>query len=303
MNPSALFLNSPLILSDFYSQQTGANVWLKMDALQPSGSFKARGMGHACARYYQQGARRFIASSGGNAGLAVAYAGAQLGAEVLVIVPRTTKARAIDLIERQGAQVEVHGENWNQAHEYALSLVDEHSAYLHPFDDPLIWEGHASLIDEVVAAGLAPDTVVLSVGGGGLLRGIALGLERNGLLGTQIIAAETRGAASLAAAKSAGKRVSIDGIESIASSLGARQIAQAAFEVAQRPTTHSCVVSDTQAVQGCKTLLDEHRVLTEPACGASIAALSQSSEIALGSNVLVVVCGGVGMSVQGLMAL
>ena len=196
----SLSINTPLLESLPLSQLNHTRVWLKMEALQPSGSFKIRGVGHACETHYAHGARRFISSSGGNAGLAVAYAGRQLGVPVVVVVPETTSDRARQLLALEGAEVRVHGGSWAEANDLALSLLTDNDAFIHPFDDPLLWQGHATMIDEVVAAGVRPDAVVLSVGGGGLLAGVAEGLLRNGLADVPLFAVETAGMASYQAA-------------------------------------------------------------------------------------------------------
>ena len=188
-----LHANTPLVESRPLSLSAGRAVWLKLDALQASGSFKLRGVGHACETHHARGARRFVSSSGGNAGLAVAYAGRQLGVPVTVVVPQTTSDRARALLQQEGAEVVVHGASWHEANELALSLLTPNDAFIHPFDDPLLWAGHASLVDEVIGAGLVPDAVVLSVGGGGLLCGVAEGLRRHGLDHVPIIAVETDG--------------------------------------------------------------------------------------------------------------
>ena len=104
-----MHIETPLIESRALSRAAGRTVWLKMDALQPSGSFKLRGIGHACQEYARRGARGFISSSGGNAGIAVAYAGRILGLAVRVVVPQTTTERAMGLIRQEGAEVIVHG--------------------------------------------------------------------------------------------------------------------------------------------------------------------------------------------------
>ncbi len=173
-----LHIDTPLIESLSVGKNLPAHVWLKMEALQPCGSFKARGIGYACDMYVNNGAKALVSSSGGNAGLAVAYSGRHLGVPVTVVVPKTTKKRAIELIELEGAQVVVRGEVWNEAHEYATKLSKKGAVYIHPFDDPYLWEGHASIIDEISNAGVTPDAVVLSVGGGGLLCGVVAGLKR-----------------------------------------------------------------------------------------------------------------------------
>src|SRR6185437_12144230 len=111
-----------------------------------------------------------------------------------------------------------------------------------PFDHPLLWEGHASLVDEMLEAGPAPDAVVVAVGGGGLLCGVAEGLARHGLNMVPIVAVETQGAASFAAAMDAGRPVALDRIDTIASSLGARQVCGEAFQWSRRrsPTPTPC---------------------------------------------------------------
>lgn len=296
-----LHIETPLVQSRQLSLLTGRNIWLKLDALQPPGSFKIRGIGHACTEYVRRGARRLVSSSGGNAGLAVAYAGRSLGVPVTVVVPQTTSKRAQELLQLEDAEVIVHGASWQEANEHALSLVGTNDAFLHPFDDPLLWEGHASLVDEVANGGLKPDAVVLSVGGGGLLSGIAQGLHRNGWDDVPIIAVETEGAASFHAAAHAGHAVQLDQITSIASSLGAKRVCDRAVQWSKQHTIHSVLVSDHSAVAACERFLSDHRVLVEPACGASLAvAYENSPALAAFQTVLVVVCGGATATVDQL---
>jgi L-serine/L-threonine ammonia-lyase len=218
-----LHVDTPLIESHPLSLASGRRIFLKLDALQPSGSFKLRGIGHACEVQHARGARGFVSSSGGNAGLAVAYAGRRLGVPVTVVVPESSTSTARALLAREQAEVIVHGASWQEANELALARVGADDAFIHPFDDPLLWHGHASMIDEVMAAGLTFDAVVVCVGGGGLMCGVAEGLRRHGLDDVPIVAVETSGAASLRAAVDAGELVTLDAITSVATSLGARR--------------------------------------------------------------------------------
>lgn len=284
---------TPLIDSLSLSVGQDTRVHLKMEALQAPGSFKIRGVGHACESYARAGARRFITSSGGNAGLAVAYAGQRLGLPVLVVVPETTSERAKALLALYGAEVRVHGKTWQEANALAQELLTEEAAFVHPFDDPLLWEGHASMIDEVVAAGVRPDAVVVAVGGGGLLSGVMAGLVRHGLGDIAVFAAETTGAASLHGAMAAGQLVTLPAIESIATSLGAKRVADHAFALTRTHDIRSALVSDAQAVSACLRFLDDHRVLVEPACGAALAVVyDQPERLRDFRHVLVIVCGG-----------
>lgn len=296
-----LHIDTPLIQSRQLSLRSGRSIWLKMEALQPPGSFKIRGIGHACEAHGRTGARRLVSSSGGNAGLAVAYAGRALGLPVTVVVPQTTSERARELLRLEDAKVIVHGASWQEANELALSLVGPNDAFLHPFDDPLLWEGHATLIDEVTNSGVKPDAIVLSVGGGGLLSGVAQGLHRNGWSQIPIVAVETEGAASFHAAVQAGHTVQLDQISSIASSLGAKRVCEQAMQWTKRHVIHSVLVSDKSAVSACERFLTDHRLLVEPACGASLAlAYEKSPVLDAFETVLVVVCGGATATVDQL---
>jgi L-serine/L-threonine ammonia-lyase len=299
----ALHIDTPLLESGAMAVRPGQSVWLKMDALQPCGSFKLRGIGHACEAYQRRGARRFISSSGGNAGIAAAYAGRRLGVPVVVVVPETTSQRARELIGREQAQIVVHGSSWQEANALALSMVGPTDAFIHPFDDPLLWEGHASMIDEVVRAGVRPDAVVLSVGGGGLLCGVVEGLRRNALAGVPVFAVETEGADSYAQSIEKGERIELPRIASIATSLGARRVSERAFALAAEHPVRPVVVSDRAAVDACLRFMDDHRVVVEPACGASLAlAYEARTLLPACDRVLAIVCGGVTATVAQLQA-
>jgi L-serine/L-threonine ammonia-lyase len=296
-----LHIDTPLLESQPLSQALGRRVLLKMDALQPPGSFKIRGIGYACEQHAKHGKRRFVSSSGGNAGIAVAYAGRALSVPVTVVVPQSTGERAKELIAMQNAEVIVHGATWQEANAHAQELLGPDDAFIHPFDDPLLWHGHASMIDEVVRAGVTFDAVVLSVGGGGLMSGAIEGLKRNGLGHIPLIAVETEGASSLAQSVRAGKRIELPGITSVATSLGAKQVCEQAFTLTQTHPVECVVVSDAEAVAASRRFVDDHRVLVEPACGASLAlTYGRTEALQRFETVLVIVCGGAGTTIEQL---
>jgi L-serine/L-threonine ammonia-lyase len=296
-----LYIETPLIESQVLSILAGRSIWLKLEALQPPGSFKIRGIGHACQEYANRGANRFISSSGGNAGIAVAYAGRHLSIPVVVVVPETTTERAMELIRQEGAEVIVHGASWQEANALALAMVKETDAFLHPFDDPLLWAGHATMIDEVARSGVKPEAIVLSVGGGGLLCGVIEGLHRNHWQGVPVIAVETEGSDSFAQSVLAGYRVELPAIKSIATSLGARRVCEQAFNWSKQHPIHSIVVSDKAAVSACEKFIVDHRIVVEPACGAALATVyDRVKEIEPFKSVLIIVCGGATTSVEQL---
>jgi L-serine/L-threonine ammonia-lyase len=273
-----------------------------MEAWQPTGSFKIRGLGRACELAVRAGARRLYASSGGNAGLAVAYAGARLDVPVKVFVPRATPPAMLERIRSEGAEVELRGDSWDDAHAHAVAVARaEGAAYVHPFDEPAIWDGHSSMIDEVEAEGVRPGAVVVAVGGGGLLVGVVRGMQRAGWSDVPVLAVETEGAASFAAALRAGEVVTLPALATVAKSLGARRVAEEALALARHHPIEPWTVTDRAAVRACRRFADDHRTLVEPACGAALAAAYDRAAPLVGRGpVLVIVCGGSGVTLAQL---
>jgi L-serine/L-threonine ammonia-lyase len=300
----ALHIHTPLIESFPLSERTGRRILLKMENLQPAGSFKIRGIGLLCEHGKRDGVSHFVSSSGGNAGYAAAYAGRKLSVQTTVFVPETTAPEARRKIASQGAEVIVAGSVWDESDLEARALAEKaNGLYISPFDHPLIWQGHATLVDEI-ARDLAretdkPDAVVLSVGGGGLLCGVIEGLRQNGWQDVPVLAVETEGTASLAASLEQGQLVTLDEITGVATTLGAKTVAREAFERARRNPVQSFVVSDGEAINACVQFADEHRCLVEPACGASLAlAYSRPESLGEAKRVVFVVCGGVGVNLD-----
>lgn len=296
-----LHVKTPLVRSEPLSRHLGAEVFLKMDCMQPPGSFKIRGIGVTIRRAVDAGARHVVSSSGGNAGLAAAYGARELGVPATVVLPTTTPEWVHGRLQSFGAEVIVHGGVWDEADRRARELVEEKSgAYVHPFAQESTWDGHATVIDELaeqLPGGKAPDAIVTCVGGGGLLMGILKGLEAHGWLGTtRVLACETDGAASLAKSLEAGELITLPAITSIAKSLGALTVGREIFEHCKAlgpKQVRPWVTTDAAAISACVQLAGHHRVLVEPACGAAVAAVTERSEELAGCGVVVVeVCGG-----------
>lgn len=181
---SAFFRRTPVV-----SSASDVGVVFKLECLQSSGSFKDRGIGHMIASLRERDdVARLVCSSGGNAGLAVATVAERLNLPATIFVPLTTLPLMITKIRARGATVIVGGANWNEADVEARKLVtsdaDGRTLYVPPFDHELIFEGNSTIVDELVdefGVDAMPDVIVCSVGGGGLLRGIQLGLARHKL--------------------------------------------------------------------------------------------------------------------------
>jgi L-serine/L-threonine ammonia-lyase len=213
------------------------------------------------------------------------------------------------LWEAGGTDIIVHGDSWFDADQYLRETVmvkaaerGEAAIYVPPFDHPLIWEGAATMIDEVKdQMPDKPDAIICSVGGGGLFSGIMLGIDRVGWdrdKAVQVLAVETRGADSLAQSVEKRELVTLAGITSVAKSLGAVRVAENTFKQALRDHVATVVVEDAEACSACVNLANDQRYLVEPACGASLALVYNGKlkeyveEFGPESKVVVVVCGG-----------
>lgn len=270
-------------------------VELKMEAYQPTGSFKLRGMETLCRHAVIQGATQFVASSGGNAGLAAAYVGRKLGIKVTVVLPTTTPYFMIEKLIKESASVIVHGDVWDEANAYALSLAEgPDTAFLPPFDHPKLWEGHATLVDELKEDGNGqPDLIVLSVGGGGLLCGVVEGLINNGWTDTHILAVETEGSASLYRSLEKDRLIRLESIDTIATSLGVKEISAQTFAYARQYPVIPWLVTDEAVARACIRFAEEYRTLVEPACGASLSVVYDGAAVLKDfHHIIVIVCGG-----------
>jgi L-serine/L-threonine ammonia-lyase len=254
-------------------------------------------MERICADYWERGYRDFISSSGGNAGYSLAMAALGMGGRVRVIMPESTPEFIRKKIEAIGADVEVHGAAWDETHAYASVEAEKTgAAYIPPFDHPLLWEGHSSIITECVGKMDEPNLVVVAVGGGGLLCGVMQGMEAVGWKNAEVLTAETFGAASYAKSLAAGKLVTLDKIDTVAGTLGAKTVASAALEWSNKRSVRSFLCSDEEALAAAKSFANAMGTLVEPACGAALAAVYERSEV-LGdaTSILMIVCGGIGV--------
>lgn len=302
MDHQPLHIVTPTLHSLPLSQHTGKTIYLKMECHQPPQSFKIRGIGRLCQYYKDQGKKKFVASSGGNAGISVAYAGRLLNIPVTVFIPKTSKQVYVDAIKRQGAEVIVKGNVWDEAHQAALDYCQQdHAAYIPPFEHPLIWSGHSTIVDEIAENDIKPEAIVVAVGGGGLSSGIIEGLKRHGWNDVEVITAETEGAASFAKSVEAGKLITLDKVDTIATSLAAKRVCQQLFDYSQSHPVIPTQVTDKQALQACRHFAMDHYVLVEASCGAALATVyDKHPSLEKYQSVLVVICGGIGFGVEAL---
>lgn len=250
------------------------------------------------------------------------HAALALDAKATIVVPTSCAPFMVNKIKSLGVEVVQKGAHWKEADTYLreeLLANDSNSVYVPPFDHPTVWEGHGSLVDEIeeqMQSLGGYDGLVASVGGGGLFIGIMQALKSHGRLQgggrkeIKVLAVETKGADSLNHSLRQGQLSRLDAITSIATSLGATQVADKAYDWGQRPEVTSEVLDDAEAAIGCVRFADDERILVEPACGVSIATAyngslrrlykNLSDEEFAKLNVVIVVCGGSNVTLETL---
>jgi len=267
--------------------------------LQPSGSFKLRGISYLCQQEIKRGARAFVASSGGNAGMAVAYCGMYLNIPTTIFIPISSSQVYIDAIKSYGAEVIVAGSNAGDAQIMAIDHARKIKAsYIHPYDNEDIWIGHSTIIDEIVADGLPkPDAIVVAVGGGGLACGILTGMRKHHWGDVPFIAVETEGADVFAQSIAQNKAVYLKSITSKATSLGATYVVPKLLDFAKQHAIINVAVSDLDAKNGSIAFAKDKRILVELASGAALSLVYDNHPVIKPyKSILVIVCGGINIS-------
>jgi len=265
-----------------------AELWLKLEHLQVSGSFKARGMFNRM-RANAVPAAGVVIASGGNAGIAVAHAARTLGARAEVFVPESSSEAKRARLAQLGAVVTVRGASYADALGASLDRQRATGALLmHAYDQREVVEGAGTLAAEVEADAGVPDRALVSVGGGGLIAGVAAWFAGR----ARVEALEPAQAPTLSAALAAGRPVDVDVSGIAADSLGARRIGEIAWAIAQRHIAASHLLADDAIRAAQRALWHELRLAVEPAAALPLAALaSHAVEPRADEKILLVICG------------
>ncbi len=267
----------------------GAPVALKLECFQHTGSFKVRGAFHRLLSGPVPAAG-VIAASGGNHGLAVAYAARELGIRAEIFVPEIASAVKVERLRRYGATVVQTGSRYSEA--LAASVIrgaETEALAVHAYDDPYVQAGQGTVAEELARQCPDLDTVVVAVGGGGLLAGVASWFASPS---STVIAVEPEKIPTLATALTAGRPVDVDVSGIAADSLGATRLSASALDVARRTGVRSVLVSDEAIAATRQRLWDEARIAVEPGGAAALAAImSGAYQPRDGERVAVIVCG------------
>jgi threonine dehydratase len=281
--------HTPLLRAEMGSEP----LLLKCEFLQHTGVFKARGAFNRLLAARERGeldpSAGVVIASGGNAGLANAYAAATLGVRATVFVPETAPTVKIDRIREYGADVQQVGTEYAEANEAAADYAKMRGALLsHAYDQLEIAAGAGTLAEEMFEDEPSIQTIVVAVGGGGLYAGVAAAAGEK----AQLVAVEPSSCPTLRAALDAGHPVDVSVSGVAADSLGARRLGEIAFSVASRRAPVSVLVDDNAIVSARLQLWRDYRIPAEHGAAAAFAALrSGAYQPADGERVAVVVCG------------
>ena len=266
----------------------GGQVWLKLEQLQVGGSFKARGMfNRMLANPIPQSG--VIIASGGNAGIAAAAAARSLGVACEVFVPQLASTAKQERLRELGATVVVSGAAYAQAHEACVARQRLSGALLlHAYDQVEVVAGAGTLAAEIEKQAGVPDRVLVSVGGGGLIGGVAAWFESR----ARVVALEPTLAPTLYQARAAGAPVDVEVGGIAADSLGAKRIGEIAWQLTQRHVSDALLVSE-QAIGAAQAWLwTELRLAVEPAAALGVAALQSGGyRPQAGETVCLILCG------------
>jgi threonine dehydratase len=266
----------------------GIEVWLKLEHLQTSGSFKARGMmNRLLANEIPESG--VIVASGGNAGIATAAAAHALGVRCEVFLPTVSPEAKRAKLRSLGAQVVVGGDVYSDALAACLEQQRKTGALLtHAYDQPEVVAGAGTLGREIEREGGLPDSVLVSVGGGGLIGGLAAWFEQR----SRVVALEPERAPTLFRAREAGEPVDVDVAGVAADSLGARRIGAIAWDVTQRHVRDTLLLSDDAIRTAQLWLWKELKLAVEPAAALPLAALQTGAYVPReGEKICLIVCG------------
>lgn len=286
-----LVRRTPVLKLD--ADHSPGDVWLKCEFLQHTGTFKARGAFNRVIGCQQRGELNpevgIVVASGGNAGLANSYAASTVGVPATVYVPLSAPAVKVAKLRKAGAAVVQEGAEYAEAFDAAMAFATGKGAvYCHAYDQPEIAAGAGTIGLELLDQLGSVDTVIVAVGGGGLMAGIAAALEGH----ATIVAVEPKNAPSLNAALAAGKPVDVAVSGIAADSLGARRIGDIGFEVAVRTGVKSVLVSDESISEARTFLWDNYRIVLENGAAAAYAALASGAYVpAENERVAVILCG------------
>lgn len=265
---------TPIIPSATLSELTGANILLKAELFQRTGSYKIRGPLNVLSKMSAADkARGIICSSAGNHAQGVAYAARVHGIPATVVMSVNAPAAKINATRAYGATVVQHGEIWDDAYAHSREIQAERGlTYIHPFDDPVLIAGQGGVGLEIAEDVPDVDYVIVPIGGGGLISGVSMAIKAAHPK-AKVIGIESTGAPSMSRSVAEGRRVVLESVTSVVDGLVVRQVGENNLWVVQNYVDDIVLVDDTDIFDSVVWLMERCKLVAEGAAAATVAAL------------------------------
>ena len=285
---------TPLDYSPFFSNLTGANVWLKLENLQHTGSFKLRGAFNKLLTISDdQRTGGCVTASSGNHGAAIAYAMEKLDVSGIVFVPEKTSSTKVDAIRSAGAEVRFHGTDGLDTENFARQYAADNSMeYLSPYNDIVVIAGQGTCGVEIARQLPQVDAVFVAVGGGGLIAGVGTFLKSVNP-NVEIVSCQPAASAVMTESVKAGKIIDLESEPTLSDgTAGGIEADAITFEMCEQLVDKFVVVSEEEIAAAMCNFIDSHHMLLEGSAGVAIAGLLANAEQYANKNVVVIICGG-----------
>jgi len=284
---------SPCPHSQMLSALTGQQVYLKLENLQMTGSFKERGaLNRIAVLTPEQASRGVIAASAGNHAQGVAYHATKRGIKALIVMPLTTPLVKVTATREFGAEVLLHGANYDEAFAEAMRLCDEQElTFIHPFDDAHVMAGQGTIGLELLEQVPQLEAVVVPIGGGGLIGGVACAIKES-RPDVRVVGVQTSRLPSMAAAVEAHQPVTLEPATTIADGIAVRRAGKLTLPVVENYVDEIVTVDEDEIASAILMLLEREKTLAEGAGAAALAALLQYRTSLKDAHAAVLVCGG-----------
>jgi len=285
--------HTPLEHSDVLSQLTGANIFLKLENLQVTGSFKARGaFNRLLAMSGDEQARGYVTASSGNHGAAVAYAARQLGVHGITFVPEGASPLKIDNIRRLGGTVETYGPEGGATEVHARAYAEQRGmTYISPYNDSLVIAGQGTIGAELASRLQAIDAIVASVGGGGLISGTA-GYLKTQHPSVQAIGVSPEASMAMAASVRAGRIIETEHRPTLSDgTAGGLEPGAITFTLCRSLVDQFVEVTEGEIRAALRMFIEGHHMLCEGAAAVALAGTFKKREHLRGKTVVVIICG------------
>ncbi|GAB3701507.1 threonine ammonia-lyase [Halorubrum pallidum] len=286
--------HTPLERSRTFSEMSGADVHLKLENFQRTGAFKIRGaMNRIATLSDAEREAGVVTASAGNHAQGVALAADRAGVDATVVMPKFAPVSKVKATRGYGASVRLEGVDYDEAQAYAHQLErEEGRTYVHAFDDPVVMAGQGTLGLEIVDDCPDLDTVVVPIGGGGLISGVAVAIKEQ-RPGVRVVGVQAEGAASAAKSLEAGAVREIDSVDTIADGIATRSVGEQTLEVMAEYVDEVVTVDDREIALALTLLLERSKTLVEGAGAVALAAvLSEAFSYADDETVVAALCGG-----------